>query len=456
MDVNAYPPGDLPVGRSGGHRHRVEPHSAYSNKALMGCTPIPVFGPVTGHDGSGAPLPPAGPYDFSAAQRVHDGESANGPAAAVRLSMSSAGPPAQYVVRPYPSAASAVQAWLASRLCGALGLATPTAILVRGCSLVVDGTHDPERLYLATPFLPAYETLGCWLEGDAAWRVIDGVPGGACPAYRQARAEARELGRRVARLGVEVGPQTGTSADALAAARQALNAHRAVLYGALPHVYQCALERHRLAAMWLDNREICDGDMGNLGIWRDRNDLPYAMTVDFTGCLGTAATPSGIVDGVVHGEAETTVPSDVTTAADAPASAPHFPRGGASAVLGRRLGELRVADWANSMPDALRDPVGVYALAAEMAYRLGRIGAPDILPWAEIVRALPASLGDDGRSEAPHAQVDRILARRDSLVALLGGAKAAQTWARMYPTRAAAISAQQSPFLASGRHSRTS
>ncbi|AJC19414.1 hypothetical protein RO07_00915 [Pandoraea pulmonicola] len=335
------------------------------------------------------------------------------------MSLPSAGPPAQYVVRSHPSAASATQAWLASRLCGALGLATPTAILVRGCSLAVDGIHDPERLYLATPFLPAYESLGRWLEGDAAWRVIDGVPGGASPACGQARTEARELGRQVARLADAVGPQAG------AAAMQARNAHRAVLYGALPDVYQCALERHRLAAMWLDNRDLFDGDMGNLGIWRDKNDLPYAMTVDFTGCLGMAATPAG---------------------------APRCLRSGASAMLGRRLGELRAADWTNAMPDVLKDPVGVYALAAEMAYRLGRIGTSDILPWASVVSALTERFGGDGGGDAPHARIDRILARRDSLVALLGGTNAAQTWARMYPTRAAAIGAQQSRFLASSQY----
>jgi hypothetical protein len=405
-----------------------------------------MFAPVTGHDGTGAPLPPAGPYDFSAAQRVHDGTAANGPAAVVRLSLPSDGPPTQYVVRSHPSVASATQAWLASRLCGALGLATPTAILVGGCSLAVDGTRDPERLYLATPFLPAYETLGRWLEGDAAWRVIDGVPGGARPACGHARAEARELGRQVARLADAVGPPVGT------AAMQARNAHRAVLYGALPDVYQCALERHRLAAMWLDNRELCGGDMGNLGIWRDKNDLPYAMTVDFTGCLGMAATPSGVLDAFARGDGGAIVSSDVPMGSEVPIGAPHCLRSGASAMLGRRLGELRVADWANSMPDALKDPVGVYALAAEMAYRLGRIGASDILPWAGVVSALAERFGENGSGEAPHAQVDRILARRDSLVALLGGTNAAQTWARMYPTRAAAIGAQQSRFLASSQY----
>ncbi|VVD94620.1 hypothetical protein PNO31109_01789 [Pandoraea nosoerga] len=71
----------------------------------------------------------------------------------------------------------------------------------------------------------------------------------------------------------------------------------------LPDVYQCILERHYLAALRLDNRALYDGEMRNLGvIWRDKNDPPYATTVNFTGCLAAGMNSAGVVAApAVHG-----------------------------------------------------------------------------------------------------------------------------------------------------------
>ncbi|MFK0377607.1 hypothetical protein [Pandoraea sp. NPDC090278] len=134
--------------------------------------PQGLFGAVIGHDGSGASLPDIGPYDFSNATRVIDAMPMGSTGAATLMSLTPHAEMPQYVVKACPSAGHAAQAWLASRLFGAVGLATPTAALVHGCSQAFDGTRDPARVYLATTFLSRYQDLGDWLESDDAWRVL--------------------------------------------------------------------------------------------------------------------------------------------------------------------------------------------------------------------------------------------------------------------------------------------
>ena len=476
MDINAYPPG-------GPASCRFSTVRAQREAAPPQTGPLATFGPVTGHDGSGVPLPPIGPHDFSAARPVHDAVSKVATPETARMSLTPHANAAQYVVRAYPDARSATQSWFASRLCGALGLATPTALLVQGCSLAFDGTQAPERLYLATTYLPAYESLGEWLEGDAAWRVIDGARGGVDDACRQARAEAHEIGRQMASLVAGAGGGSlgaRAVARAYAAAVTVRNDRRAVLCRALPDVYQCALERHYIAALWLGNRDLCNAFMGNIGVWRDKNDLPYIMTVDFSTCLGLSV--QGVREGSGDGGALPQGPAPASSpSAGSPGSpgspgsqlrsasldaAPYdavipegaladltpFSHGEYYGPFVRRLSGLTFAVDGRTVLDELKDPTGVRALAAEMAYRLGRIDASDILPWAvgasDIARGLPDCTADAGVAEHPDSQVHRILSRRDCLVTLLGGTRAAQAWERLYPMRAAAIKAQQSPFLA--------
>ncbi|VVE50841.1 hypothetical protein [Pandoraea fibrosis] len=467
MDINACPPGGIASGSFSAVRQQ-------RDAAAPEVVPLAAFGPVTGHDGSGAPLPPVGPHDFSEAQPVHEAGSQDARRGAVRMSLSPHAEAAQFVVSACPSARRATLAWFASRLCGALGLATPTVLLVRGCSLAFDGTHAPERLYLATSYLPAYRPLGPWLESDAAWRVIDGVRGGADDACRRARAEAHEIGGQMAQR-VPHAVQARTDAQAYADIVKARNDRRTTLCRALPDVYQCALERHYIAALWLGNRDLCDAFMGNIGVWRDKNDLPYIMTVDFSACLGAGiqeacagdgegmqprhvpASPDALRRGGHSGQPDTS-PYGALIPDSALVDTTQFRQGAYCAPFARRLGGLTPAADAKTLLDEMKDPTGVRALAAEMAYRLGRIGASDILPWAasadDMARALPAGTGtaSDGSIDDPDSQVHRILSRRDCLVTMLGGTWAAQAWERLFPMRAAAIKAQQSPFLTPERN----
>ncbi|VVE46914.1 hypothetical protein PHO31112_04457 [Pandoraea horticolens] len=471
MDINACLPAGIASGRfsaAGAQREGAPPDTA----------PFAAFGPVTGHDGSGAPLPPVGPHDFSEAQPVHDVVPSGVSRETARLWLAPHAEAAQFVVRACPGARSAAQSWFASRLCGALGLATPTAFLVHGCSSAFDGTHAPERLYLATTYLPAYRALGQWLETDAAWRVIDGVRGGAGEACKQARAEAHEIGRLMAQRGTNAA-QARTDAQAHAAIVKARNDRRTMLCRALPDVYQCALERHYIAALWLGNGNLCDAAMGNIGVWRDKNDLPYIMTVDFSACLGSGGQGEREGDGMTLPRGQAFASSEasrwpglsgrpdasrISHTSHYGAVIPEgtltdvtqFRHGEHCAPFARRLGALTPATDGKTVFDEMKDPTGVRALAAEMAYRLGRIGASDILPWAadahDIAQAFPAGTGNDGSVDEPDSQVHRILSRRDCLVTLLGGTWAAQAWERLYPTRAAAIRAQQSPFLTPERN----
>ncbi|EON11084.1 hypothetical protein [Pandoraea sp. SD6-2] len=470
MDINACSPTGIASGR-------FSAVGAQREGALPGTAPLAAFGPVTGHDGSGSPLPPVGPHDFSEAQPVHDAVPSGVSRETARLWLAPHAEAAQFVVRACPSAWRAAQSWFASRLCGALGLATPAAFLVRGCSSAFDGTHAPERLYLATAYLPAYRALGQWLETDTAWRVIDGVRGGADEACKQARAEVHEIGRRMEQRGANAA-QARTDAQAYAAIVKARNDRRAMLCRALPDVYQCALERHYIAALWLGNWNLCDAAMGNIGVWRDKNDLPYIMTVDFSACLGSEVQGERDGDGVTLPRGQAFASSEASRwpglsgrpdmSHRSPAShygavipegaltdLTQFRHGGHCAPFARRLDALTPAADGKTVLDELKDPTGVHALAAEMAYRLGRIGASDILPWAanahDIARAFPAGTTNDGSTDDPDSQAHRILSRRDCLVTLLGGTWAAQAWERLYPTRAAAIQAQQSPFLTSER-----
>ena len=435
MELNAYPLG----GHSVGSPACVSAVQAKRVELLPEAGPLGTFGAVTGHDGSGAPLPPIGPFDFSAARRVHDDIATGADGGAVRVAFEPHAHASQYLVRASPNVGHAARTWLASRLFGALGLATPTAMLVRGCSLAFDGTHAPERIYLATTYLPAYRALGEWLEGDAAWRAIEGaegaqgVRGGVAAECERARDRALAAGRQMARVleqagAVPLGALTGTAAQTYADAVRTRHEMRGVLCRSLPDVYRCALERHYVAALWLGNRDLCDAFMDNVGVWRDKNDLPYMMTVDFRSCL----------------DFDSQCPlRDVT----------QFCYDDPFASFVRRLTGLTDTAPGKTVLDELKDPTGVRALAAEMAFRLGRIVGHAILPWVE-------GAHDGVRSASPVAEgaapvwdrggfVSHILARRDSLVGLLGGPWAAQAWAQLYPMRARAIEAQQEPFLRS-------
>ncbi|MCE4060523.1 hypothetical protein LXM60_09950 [Pandoraea sputorum] len=405
--------------------------------------PQGIFGAVVGHDGSGASLPDIGPYDFSSATRVTEAMPMGSTGAAVRMSLTPHADMPQYVVKACPSAGHAAQAWLASRLFGAVGLATPTAVLARGCSQAFDGTLDPARVYLATTFLSRYQDLGDWLESDDAWRVFEGktgVDGLDVCGLQQARDEAMAAGRQMAGLvasnGVPFHALSGEAAKGYADALARRNVMRHRLCHALPDVYQCALERHYVAALWLGNGNLCNVFMGNIGVWRDKNDLPYAMSLDFDAADFTD-----------------------TPAANALADLSQFRYGDHYAPLVRRLKGLTGEASNKTVLDELKNPVGVRALAAEMAYRLGRISEQNIRPWAQsahaVARAGSAACGASSGAAAaccePDALVTRLLARRDHLVERLGGTWAAQIWARMYDTRARAVDARQEPFLCAGQ-----
>ncbi|VVE72761.1 hypothetical protein PAN31117_04509 [Pandoraea anapnoica] len=405
-----------------------------------------IFGAVVGHDGSGASLPDIGPYDFSNATRVTDAMPMGSTGAAIRMSLTPHADMPQYVVKACLSAGHAAQAWLASRLFGAVGLATPTAMLVRGCSQAFDGTRDPARVYLATTFLSRYQDLGVWLESDDAWRVFEGATGadgpdaGVISRLQLARDEATAAGRQMAGLvasnGVPFHALSGEAAKGYADALARRNVMRHRLCHALPDVFQCALERHYVAALWLGNRDLCNVFMENIGVWRDKNDLPYAMSLDFDAADFTD-----------------------TIATNALADLSPFPYGDHYAPFVRRLKGLTCDASNKTVHDELKNPVGVRALAAEMAYRLGRISAQDIRPWAQsahaVARAGDAACGASPGAAAaccePDALVPRLLARRDHLVERLGGTWAAQTWAHMYDTRARAVDARQEPFLCVGQ-----
>ncbi|VVD85014.1 hypothetical protein [Pandoraea anhela] len=452
--------------------------------ALPEAGPLGVFGAVVGHDGSGAPLPDIGPYDFSGATRVAGTEAMGSSGSAVRLSFAAHVHAPQYVVKACPSAGHAAQTWLASRLFGAVGLATPTAILVRGCSQIFDGTHAPERLYLATTFLEAYRNLGEWLESDDAWRVIGGVHHPDVEALQRARGQAHAAGQRMAQAiamsgGLPFYRLGGEMAQMHAEALGHRNAMRHRLCHALPEVYQCALERHYIAALWLGNWDLCNVFMENIGVWRDKNDLPYVMSLDFDACLDLAFQQTRKVDGydmaVNQRKAVTSLPPltstfrreaasfEATLPDDALADLTQFPYGEHYAPFVRRLAGLEGGTGiqrdaaGKAMSEALKNPNGVRALAAEMAYRLGRISSHDIRRWvgcAYQVAYLPQTAQAAGETSSdammglrdPEVLVVHLLTRRDSVVRLLGGAWAAQTWAHMYPMRAQAIDAQQEPF----------
>lgn len=405
--------------------------------------PQGIFGAVVGHDGSGASLPDIGPYDFSSATRVTDAMPMGSTGAAIRMSLTLRADKPQYVVKACPSAGHAAQAWLASRLFGAVGLATPTAVLAHGCSQAFDGTLDPARVYLATTFLSRYQDLGDWLESDDAWRVLEGKPGvdgldvgGLQRARDEAMAAGRQMAGLVASNGVPFHALSGEAARGYADALARRNAMRHRLCHALPDVYQCALERHYVAGLWLGNGNLCNVFMENLGVWRDKNDLPYAMSLDFDAADFTD-----------------------TPAANALADLSQFHCGDHYAPHVRRLKGLTGEASNKTVHDELKNPVGVRALAAEMAYRLGRISAQNIRPWAQSAHAV-ARAGDAARDASPDvaaaciepdALVHRLLARRDQLVEGLGGTWAAQIWAHMYGTRARAVDARQEPFLCAGQ-----
>ncbi|UVA78128.1 hypothetical protein [Pandoraea commovens] len=442
MQVNTF----LVHGDIDHHRHdKLIGDVAGRASLLPEAGPLGIFGAVVGHDGSGAALPDIGPYDFSNATRVTDAMPLGSTGAAIRMSLTPHADMPQYVVKACPSAGHAAQAWLASRLFGAVGLATPTAVLVRGCSQAFDGTHDPARVYLATTFLSRYQDLGDWLESDDAWRVFEGASGADGPGARDisrlqsARDEATAAGRQMAGMvasnGAPFHALSGEAAKGYADALARRNVMRHRLCHALPDVYQCALERHYVAALWLGNRDMCNVFMENIGVWRDKNDLPYAMSLDFDSADFAATLEANAL-------------ADVSQ-----------PYGDRYAPFARRLKGLTGGASNKTVHDELKNPVGVRALAAEMAYRLGRISAQDIRPWAQsahaVARAGDAACGTSPGAAAaccePDALVPRLLAQRDHLVERLGGTWAAQTWAHMYGTRAKAIDARQAPFRCAGQ-----
>lgn len=468
------------------HRHGKLTGDATGRVGLLPeAGPQGIFGAVIGHDGSGASLPDIGPYDFSDATRVTDAMPMGSTGAAIRMSLTPHADMLQYVVKACPSAGHAAQAWLASRLFGAVGLATPTAVLVRGCSRAFDGTLDPTRVYLATTFLSRYQDLGDWLESDDAWRVLEGATGAHGPdggdvsRLQRARDEATAAGRQMAGLvasnGVPFHALSGEAAKGYADALARRNVMRHRLCHALPDVYQCALERHYIAALWLGNWDLCNVFMENIGVWRDKNDLPYAMSLDFDACLHLGfqgETKDKSYDlALSQRNAVPSLPAltstfrrdaadfDATLATNALADLSQFPYGDHYAPFVRRLAGLTRETSNKRVHDELKNPVGVRALAAEMAYRLGRISAQNIRPWAQsahaVARTADAACGAAPGAAAaccePDALVTRLLTRRDHLVEGLGGIWAAQTWAHMYDTRAKAVDAQQEPFLCAGQ-----
>ncbi|VVE01002.1 hypothetical protein PMO31116_02107 [Pandoraea morbifera] len=379
------------------------------------------LGAVAGCDGCDVPLPGIGPHDFGAAQRVHD--AAREPAA-VQMRLGPHVDAPRFVVRAYPDARQASLAWFASRLFGALGLVTPTAILVRGCATAYDGTHDATRVFLATPYLPGYSGLGRWLESDAASRVVDA-------------ADPRTQG--AARV-----------CDRLAAGRpgEEANRWRAQRCAMLPDIYQCELERQYLAALWLDNRTLCDAAMENVGIWRDQDDLPHVMTVEFGACL--CADASTDIDAP---------PERMDGAAPPWGDGTRVSCNAVAAPFVRRLAGFVPHAHEKTIRDELRQPDGVRAVAAEMAFRLGRIDAATIRPWAadvcQLAREAQALAAHGGDMRDTDALVEYVMARRGDVLRHLGGEPVARAWARLYPTRAAAISAQQALFLALAPAART-
>ncbi|AKM29511.1 hypothetical protein AB870_04215 [Pandoraea faecigallinarum] len=435
--------------------------------------PAGVFGAVIGYDGSGAPLPDIGPYDFSSATRVSGVPAMGSSEGAVRMSLAPLADAPQYVVKACASAGHAAQAWLASRLFGAVGLATPTAMLVKGCSQAFDNTLAPERVHLATTFLSGYRDLGEWIEGDDAWRVFEGAGHRAPAALRHVRDEALAAGVRMAQVLREAGGLPfhalhGASARAYADALGYRNAMRLQLCHALPDVYQCALERHYIAGLWLGNWDMSNVFMENIGVWRDKNDLPCAMSLDFDACLHLGfqgrLKENAYDVALKQREAVPSLPAltstfrrdaaafDATLPEDALADLSQFPYGEHYAPFVRRFAGFAREASTKTIVDELRNPTSVRAVAAEMAYRLGRISALQIRPWAEAAYRVGQAGGGmasdaEMRHLDPETLVNHLLRRRDSLVQLLGGPWAAQTWAHMYSTRAEAVDAQQAPFL---------
>lgn len=429
-------------------------------------------GAVLGHDGSVAELPAIGPHDFSAARRVHDTLPMGATGAVVRVTLTPDANATQYVIKRSPDAWHTTQTWLTSRLFGALGLPTPTTFLVRGCDEAFDGTSASGSLYLASAYLPTYEDLGVWLVSDEARRAIVGQ------SQDEARATvcdgagigARMSGKVLERLCKQEGVPfwalsphcAGIHADELKNRNDMLG----LLCKMLPDVYQCELERHYIAALWLGNWDLCNVFMENVGVWRDKENLPRMMTVDFGACLdmGFQGTCKDTGYDVAVGQRaglSALPPLTSTFRRDAACFAmtlppgaltdlTQFPYGEQYAPFVRRLKDFTPDAAEHVVTEALKNPTGVRAVAAEMAYRLGSIHLEALLPWTTDANELAcAEMGVgalQGRNDA-REQVRRLLSRRDSLVQLLGGEWVAQAWARAHPTRAAAIDAQQSPFL---------
>lgn len=429
-------------------------------------------GAVLGHDGSVAELPGIGPYDFSAAQRVRDTLPMGATGTVVRVTLTHEANATQYVIKRCPDAWHTTQTWLSSRLFGALGLPTPTTFLVRGCDEVFDGPPESGCMYLASAYLPTYEDLGLWLVSDEARRAIVGQSQDEDRARicDRARIGARVSGKALERLCKQEGvpfwalsPQGATiHADELKKRNDMLG----LLCSMLPDVYQCELERHYIAALWLGNWDLCNVFMENVGVWRDKENLPRMMTVDFGACLemgfqGTCKD-TGYDLAVAQRAALTALPPLTSVfrrdaacfGMELPPGAltdlTQFPYGEQYAPFVRRLVDFTPGANEGVVDDELRNPTGVRAVAAEMAYRLANIHQDMLLPWASAANELAC---DEMRSSALPGRADarelvrRLLSRRDSVVRLLGGEWAAKAWARAHPTRAAAIDAQQSPFM---------
>ncbi|MGC7405945.1 hypothetical protein ACPWR0_18295 [Pandoraea pneumonica] len=440
--------------------------------ALPEVGPQGMQGAVLGHDGSVADLPDIGPHDFSTAQRVHDTQPMGATGAVVRITLTPDANATQYVVKRCPDPWHTTQTWLTSRLFGALGLPTPTTFLVRGCDEAFDGTLACGRVYLASAYLPTYEDIGLWLVGDEARRAIVGQSQDETRAKicDGAGVGARMSGKVLERLCKQAGvPFWALSPDLASLHADELkrrNDMLGLLCKMLPDVYQCELERHYIAALWLGNWDLCNVFMENVGVWRDKENLPRMMTVDFGACLdmgfqGTCKDTGYDVAVAQRADLPALPPLTSTFRRDAAcfamelppealADLTQFPYGEQYAPFVRRLTDFRLDAPESVATDELKNPTNVRAVAAEMAYRLSRIHSETLLPWAsaaiEIAGAEMGSGALHGRVDA-REQVHRLLTRRDSLSRLLGGAWAAQAWARLHPTRAAAIDAQQSPFM---------